>query len=334
MDQADPPEFAIVIPIFNDWVSVGALLTAIDNEPSLPDLTFHVILIDDGSVAADRPSFDPGSYRRIRQVEILNLVCNLGHQRAIAVGLVAAAELPHIAGVVVMDGDGEDRPEDIKILLQKAADRPGHIVCARRRKRSESRLFRISYWAYKGLFHALTGKVIDFGNICVIPRPVLNNVIHNPATWNHLAASILRSRIPVVGADTIRGSRFAGESKMNFVSLILHGMSAISVYAELVMVRIVLATLGIAGLTAIGMAIVASVRFFTSYAVPGWASTVFGSLTIILLQSLVFATVAAFMLLNARSTKPVIPALDAMQFVESRAFATVDHNGLAERPHQ
>jgi hypothetical protein len=322
MDQTPIQVFALVIPIFNDWASVQALLDAIDQVPLPTNLGFHVILVNDGSYAADQPSFGLGRYRLLCQIETVNLVCNLGHQRAIAVGLVAAAELPHIAGVIVMDGDGEDRPEDIRILLNELAQRPSHIVCARRRKRSESWMFRASYRIYKAVFQALTGKAIDFGNFCVIPRSMLNNVIHNPATWNHLAASILRSRVPVIGTDTTRGFRFAGESKMNYVSLILHGMSAISVYAEVVMVRMVLATLGVAGLTVLGMVAVAAVRLFTHYAVPGWASTVFGSLTVILLQSIVFATVAAFMLLNARSVKPVIPALDAMQFVESRDLAS------------
>ena len=332
MDQMSTQEFAIVIPVFNDWASAQALLELVDRVPSLADLSFHVILVNDGSYSLDQPSFNTDRYHLIRRIETLNLVCNLGHQRAIAVGLVAAAELASIAGVIVMDGDGEDRPEDIGALLQEAVRRPGHIVCARRRKRSESWIFRTSYRAYKAVFQAMTGKAIDFGNFCVIPRSVLNNVIHNPATWNHLAASILRSRIPVIGTDTIRGLRLAGESKMNYISLILHGMSAISVYAEVVMIRMVIATLGVAGLTVLGMIAVAAVRLFTRYAIPGWASTVFGSLAIILLQSIVFATVATFMLLNARSMKPVIPALDAKQFVESRDMASSSRRPLEATP--
>ena len=322
VNQPGLQQWALVIPVFDDWATVAALLAEIDQTASLVDTTFHAILVNDGSYAPDRHEFDPAGYRRIPCIETLNLVCNLGHQRAIAVGLVAAAALPHVAGVVVMDGDGEDRPKDIPVLLRAAAQPPGYIICARRRERSEPRLFRVSYWAYKVIFRVLTGNVIAFGNFCLIRRSALNNVIHNPATWNHLAASILQSRIPVIGADTIRGRRLAGETKMNFISLLLHGMSAISVYAELVMIRIVLATLGIAGLTVVGIAIVTSVRLFTSYAIPGWASTVFGSLAVILTQLLVFATIAAFTLLNARSTKPTIPALDAMQFVESHEVAS------------
>lgn len=321
MDQVLTTDLALVIPVFDDWASVAALLTAIDECPALGDTTFYVILVNDGGASADREQVETLRCRRIRQIEVFDLVCNLGHQRAIAVGLVGAEILGSVAGVIVMDGDGEDRPEDIPGLLRAARERPGHIVCARRSKRSEPWLFRLGYWGYKLAFRALTGVRIGFGNFCYIPASLLSAVVHSPSTWNHLAASILRSRIPVVNVDTVRGRRLAGEFKMNFTSLILHGMSAISVYADLALVRIVLATLAIACVTLVGMLIVVAERLLTNLAIPGWASNVFGSLTIILLESFVFATIAVFMLLNARSTKPIIPAVDAMQFVASGKIA-------------
>ncbi|HEY6430446.1 MAG TPA: glycosyltransferase [Acetobacteraceae bacterium] len=322
MDQTTSRELALVIPVFEDWASVVALLMAIDQCPTLEQTKFHVILVNDGGGAFDRRSVEGLGCSRFRHIEIFDLVCNLGHQRAIAVGLVGAESACNVAGVVVMDGDGEDQPEDIPKLLQASLERPGHIICARRSKRSEPMLFRFCYWAYKSAFWSLTGTRIGFGNFCYIPTPLLRAVVHSPSTWNHLAASILRSKIPVSNVDTIRGRRLVGESKMNFMSLILHGMSAISVYADVALVRMVLAMLAISGIALLGMLTVIAERFLTDLAIPGWASNVFGSLAIILLQSLVFATIAAFMLLNARSTKPVIPAIDAMQFVVSAKLAS------------
>jgi len=309
----------LVIPIFDDWPSAVALLRAIDRTRELGGTVFHVILVNDGSRTPEHWDFDLSHQGRIRRIDVLELVCNVGHQRAIAIGLVAAGRLPGMDGVVVMDGDGEDRPADISVLLNAAATHPGHIVCARRSERSEPRVFRAAYWAYKQAFQWMTGRHIDFGNFCFIPMPLLNSVIHNPSTWNHLAASILRSRIPVVGVNTVRGQRLAGQSKMNFTALILHGMSAISVYADLVMVRIVLAMLGFAALTVLAMIVVVVLRITTNIGIPGWASNMFGTLTAMLLESLVFATIAAFMLLNARSMKPVIPAFDAMQLVAAQS---------------
>lgn len=311
-------QLAIVIPVFEDWNSTFALLNAIDASASLNSLTFSVIIVNDGGAPFPQEEVRLNKWQRIRELQILNLVCNLGHQRAIAVGLVGAAGLSNIAGVIVMDGDGEDQPEDIPRLLLAAGKQLGHIICARRSKRSEPLMFRTFYLVYKLTFLTLTGTRIDFGNFCYIPAGALGRIIHSPSTWNHLAASILRSRCPVTGVDTTRGRRIAGESRMSFTSLILHGMSAISVYADLALVRIVIATFAISGVTLFGMLAVAAERFLTKLAIPGWASNVFGSLAIILLESLVFATIAVFMLLNARSNKPVIPALDAMQFVTDR----------------
>ena len=317
--RPDAPVLVLVIPIFNDWVSVMALLQAIDQRPELSDTSFHVILVNDGSPLPDRWHLGQVGRGCIGRVELLDLVANVGHQRAIAIGLVVAARVADVTGVVVMDGDGEDRPQDIAVLLHQAAARPGHIICARRSERSESRLFRTFYGVYKLAFRCLTGRTIDFGNFCFIPVRLLNAVNHNPATWNHLAASILRSRIPVAGVDAPRGRRLAGELKMNFTTLILHGMSAISVYADLVMVRIVLAMIWIAGLTVLAMVSVVVLRLTTSIGIPGWASNMLGSLAVMLLESLLFATIAVFMLLNARSTRPVIPAFDVLQMVAAHS---------------
>ena len=225
--------------------------------------------------------------------------------------------MPGLSGVLVMDSDGEDRPQDIPALLQAAADHPNHIICARRSKRSEPRMFRIFYSCYKLAFRILTGRHIDFGNFCFIPASALRSVVYNPATWNHLAASILRSRIPVLGVDTERGRRLAGQSSMNLAALLLHGMSAISVYADLVTVRIVIAMLGFAVIAICGIAVVVAIRLFTDLAIPGWASNVVISLLAMIMESMVFATIAALMLLSARSAKPVTPAFDALAYVDS-----------------
>jgi hypothetical protein len=317
MDQVATTRIALVIPVFNDWESVSELLLTLDRLPMLSEISFHVILVDDGSDQPRRLALDSQRLVRTKHIEVLNLVCNLGHQRAIAVGLTAAAKLPDLSGVLVMDGDGEDRPEDIPALLDAAAQHPRHIVCARRSRRSETQLFRAFYVGYKTAFRMLTGRWIDFGNFCFIPASAVKSVVYNPATWNHLAASILRSRIPVCGVDAKRGRRFAGQSQMNFTALMLHGMSAISVYADLVAVRIVVAMVAVAGLALAGITAVVAVRLFTDLTIPGWASNVVLSLMTMLMESVVFATIAAFMLLNARSAKPVIPALDALTYLGS-----------------
>ncbi len=318
LDKPFSRRIALVTPVYNDWVSLEQLLDAIDTVPGLDDVRFHVIVVDDASDKAPQGlALHPREWRRIEQIEVVNLVCNLGHQRAIAVGLVAATRAEGIDGAIVMDSDGEDRPEDLPRLLAAAQENPWRIICARRAKRSESMRFKACYAMYKLMFRVMTGAKIGFGNFCFIPRQALDRLVHNPMLWNYLAASIARSRIPLLTIDTIRGKRYAGQSSMNFISLVLHGLSAISVYADVALVRVLVGMCQLAGITIAGMGTVAMVRLFSNLAIPGWASSVMGSLGIVLLQSLILAAISAFMLLSARGAKPIIPAIDATQYIQS-----------------
>jgi hypothetical protein len=128
-----------------------------------------------------------------------------------------------------MDSDGEDRPADIPRLLEMASKRPGHIVCVWRMRRPGQVVFRCWYECYKVSFRLLTGAWINFGNFCLVPGEKLETLVRNSSIWNNLAATLTRSRIPLVGFPSNRGKRYAGKSKMNFVSLVLHGLSACTV---------------------------------------------------------------------------------------------------------
>jgi hypothetical protein len=136
--------------------------------------------------------------------------------------------------------------------------------------------------------------------------------------WNHLAASIVRSRIVFRRIETTRGRRYAGRTSMNFQSLLLHGLSAISVYSDVVLVRILIATMLMAVVALLGILGVIAIRLLTELAVPGWATNAAGLLLILFVQTVLIATVSACMLLSSRSGKPIIPATDALSYVLSQ----------------
>lgn len=173
--------------------------------------------------------------------KILRLALNLGHQRAIAVGLCAVADRTQFDAVLVMHSDGEDRPADIAALLEASRQHPDHVVLARRAKRSESPAFRFWYLIYKLIFHTLSGQVISFGNYSVVPMSAVQRLVHMPELWNNLAACILRSRLPCTTVPTARGVRYSGRSTMNLVSLVVHGLSVMSVYSDVIFVRALIA---------------------------------------------------------------------------------------------
>jgi polyisoprenyl-phosphate glycosyltransferase len=321
---------ALVTPVFEDWASLAALLADIANEFTGAGVAFHVYAVDDGSVgAADLSAIALPPDACIEGIEIVHLALNLGHQRAIAVGLCEVAERTDIDAVIVMDSDGEDRPVDIATLLAAHRQNPGHIVLAQRAKRSETRIFRAGYFLYKLLFRALTGRSITFGNYSLLPMPAVRRLVHMPELWTNLAASVIRSRLPYRTVPTTRGTRYHGRPGMNLAALIVHGLSAMSVHTDTIFVRLLLAASTVASVAAVGIAIIAMIRFATDLAIPGWATTAVGDLLIILLQVFVTVIAVSLMMLAGRSNRPIIPVADCRAFVAHRETCRLDRNDAA-----
>lgn len=312
---------AIVLPVFNDWDPLLVVLREVAYASGC--CRHHVILVDDGS-SAEPPAALAELVRTgcIASIELIRLAVNMGHQRAIAVGLSAAAERDDLTAVIVMDSDGEDRPCDIATLVAVSERYPGHVVLAKRARRQEDWRFRSGYLVYKILFRVLTGRTIDFGNFCLLPMAAVRRLVHMPELWNNLAAAVMRSRLRFQRVPIDRGHRISGRSHMNLPGLVLHGLSAMSVYADLIFARVLLAA-GLAGATAVaGLLAAVTVRCATAYAIPGWASIVFGDLVIILTQSFVMVIATTLALLGSRSQRSIVPLVDAGNFVAFRQDLT------------
>ena len=241
---------------------------------------------------------------------------NLGHQRAIAIGLSFIHRERICDAVLVMDADGQDLPEDVPRLIQKfreAGERK--VIFAERIRRSESLLFRLCYHCYRWLHLMLTGIAVRVGNFSIIPSARLATLVVVSETWNHYAASVLKARIPHDTLPTARGERLAGQSKLNFVALVIHGLSAISVFAETVGVRVTLAILGLLAVVVALLSTVVAIRFGTDLAIPGWATTAVGILLVIALQMLTMASGLTFTILFNRNNLSFLPIRDYQYFV-------------------
>jgi polyisoprenyl-phosphate glycosyltransferase len=312
-------DLVILIPVYDDWAAFARLVREIDRRAADLPARVRVRAIDDGSgEESSGLSVLVGELEHVDSVEVTRLVCNLGHQRAIAVGLVEVGASDDCDAVLVMDSDGEDRPEHVADLLAAHLERPEAIVVATRAKRSEGLIFKLFYVLYRFVFRLLTGRGISFGNFCLIPRRLLQRLVFMPEVWNSLASSVVRSKMPIVSVRTVRGTRYAGRSSMNFMSLLIHGLSMVSVYSDAVLVRMLLFS-GLLSLGAVGgLLVVVFVRLFTDLAIPGWASTIAGFMVVIFLQALVMSVVAVFLLLSNRSSSVIVPALDAQRYVRER----------------
>jgi polyisoprenyl-phosphate glycosyltransferase len=322
---------AFMIPVYNDWQSFQILIERIDRLVSSWNAEISIFVVDDCSIGELPDRSDFGGLSSIQHLELLSLSANLGHQRAIAVGLCELEFRENFDGVVVMDSDGEDRPEEIGGLIENFLQHKDAIVVAQRIKRSESLSFRLFYFVYKLAFRVLTGEVIDFGNFCIIPTTLLHRLTHMPEVWNHLAAAAIRSGLEISRVPTQRGPRYSGTSSMNLESLIVHGLSAISVFTDKLFARLLLLSFLISVLDACFACVVIFARFFTNLAVPGWATSAVGLSAAILLQNITLSAIAAFLVLATRSSFASMPANYARTYIHKR-LVIIDRCHKAHSP--
>ncbi len=312
----------IVTPVYNDWASFIRLTQDIDKALNPLEVEYSILAVNDDS------SVPPALEGVALKGELLHLTCNLGHQRAIAVGLAYLADKSEFDAVVVMDADGEDRPEDLPRLISAHQENPDSIVVARRDKRSEGGTFRLGYQIYRFMFRLFTGKALPFGNFSILPREVVRRLVFQESIWNHLPATLLKSRFDIVMLPTERGLRYAGESRMNLSSLTLLGLSAISVYSDIALLRTLMASLIMSIVPILGIIITTYIRMFTDQAIPGWASNVVGSMTIILIQCLVLSVFLLFIVLANRSQRGFVAARHYGDYVLKIDNLEVDAAGV------
>ncbi len=305
----------ILIPVFNDWTSAGKLLARLDDELAQTDLDARVLLIDDGSTELPRADFATISGQAIRAVDILHLNRNLGHQRAICIGLCHATTHIPCEKIVVMDADGEDDPRYIPQLLAKSDAEGGKVVFAERTKRSENFVFRVLYFLYCQLHRLLVGHRVRVGNFSVLPFERAQSLTVAPEAWNHYAAAVFATKIPYTTIPTARGKRIDGESKMNLVSLVMHGLSAIAAFSDRVGARLLILVSSLIVLVFFALLVVIGIRLGTNWAIPGWATYTAGLLLVVLVQLICLALVFCILTLANRTGSAFLPIRDYGYYV-------------------
>lgn len=317
--MTDPPSRGLVVvaPVFNDWQAAAILLEQLDAVAARNDWRWQVLLVDDGSTQEPPPDAAFPNLRAIRRVAILRLTRNLGHQRAIGIGLAYVEANVPCEAVLVMDSDGEDAPADVPRLLERFdLERGARVVFAERTKRSEGLVFTTFYHLYRWCHRLLTGVAVRVGNFSVVPRSALRRLVTASDLWNHYAATVFNTRIPFTTVPTRRATRYSGHSQMNFVSLVIHGLSAIAVFRDRVAVRLLIGAIGLFLVTLVALIATLVIRLASSLAIPGWATTVVGILTLVQLQVISSVVVFVFIVLGSRERLGFVPLRDHMLFVD------------------
>jgi hypothetical protein len=304
------------MPLRDDWVSATELIRRLDTAISSYPCALDVLIVDDGSLQACSSADFQSNFTAVRTIRRLRLRRTLGHQRAIAVGLAHIEQTTACDAVLVMDADGEDTPSGALELIRSFAREGGtKAIFAERSRRVESVAFRTFYRLYRLVHRILTGVSVRVGNFSILPAIELGTMVTMPELWNHYAAAVFRSRLPFTMVPIPRGYRIAGISTMNFVSLVTHGLSAISVFGDIVGVRLLVGSLVGSFLAAVGILVVAGIRLFTNQAIPGWATYTTGILAVISVQFITIATSFTFFILSSRTNLGFVPVRDYSLFV-------------------
>lgn len=300
-------ELIIVTPVYEDTEASSKLFLELANTF---DKKVYIIAVDDGSV---RQPLDISAIKSAGLNGIvIKLKRNVGHQRAIAIGLGYAAEnMSKTQKVVTMDSDGEDTPVSVKQLIEVLNDTEVDVVVAQRKSRVETLKFKTFYVVYKSIFSLLSGRKINFGNFMAFKYSAVERVASMGELGTHVAGTVLSSKLRIEYVPLDRGPRYAGQSKMNFVGLVLHGFKGLMIFAEDVLVRVGIASALVAGLALLGSAAAILLKI-SGYTTPGWFSVALGILLLVFLQT---GTMTLMMLLLTGVVKS-----NSMQPVDYKIF--------------
>jgi glycosyltransferase involved in cell wall biosynthesis len=228
-------KYIILIPIYNDRESLTKLIEDINSEIEGVNSETSIIVINDASSQQIIEEYQ--NIENINSFEIINMKENRGHTRCIASGLKYIYEKKEFDYVIPMDGDGEDRPEEIKNFIQLAEQSNNQSIIGERVKRSESSFFKLCYLFHKFLTLAFTGQSIKFGNFTCLSKSTIEKMLKEKATWNSFSGSLKKIEKDLLSIPSIRGTRYFGPSKMSFFNLLKHSLSIISVFRKTVLIR-------------------------------------------------------------------------------------------------
>ena len=228
----------ILIPVYNDWQSTSKLLEDINLNVKGLNQEFSIIIVNDAST--DEQSINSTNLENLSSIKIINMKENRGHARCIASGLKHIHEKEQYDYIIPMDGDGEDRPEEIKNFVENINFNPDKAIVGERVKRTEKLIFKICYKIHKALTFLSTGQSIKFGNYTCLPKSTVEKMINEKATWSSFSGALQKVEKDKVEVPSERGVRYFGPSKMSFLNLIKHSLSIISVFKINVLIRSIL----------------------------------------------------------------------------------------------
>jgi len=228
-------KYIILIPLYNDWESVSQLIKNIELEIPKENSDVSVIIVNDNST--EEMSMKDLNLSNLKSVQILDLLKNVGHCHAIATGIKYVHEKTDFDCIIPMDGDGEDKPEELKKFFELMETSSPEIITANRMKRSEGPLFQFCYQIHKILTYLMSGKIVKFGNYSCLSKQAAMKMLSNGSLWLSYSGSVVKNFPSISHINSIRGKRYFGPSKMNFSKLVVHSLNISATFREIIFIR-------------------------------------------------------------------------------------------------
>lgn len=298
-----------VIPVYNDWDSLKILSAQIKEISTMEKWReTELIIVNDGSTQELKTSPNPFSLKST----ILNLFSNQGNQKAITIGLYYINEqVPDYDYIIIMDADGEDKPSDsVNLINESKKNKMKKIVFVSRARRNEGFIYIFFYSIYKTLFKLLTGQKINLGHFSCIPKNLLKRVLSASGIWMHYVAALIKSKLPFTIIKCDKGKRILGETNQSNNMLLFHGLASMSVYMDIIVLRLLLISLIAMFLAATGIGTVFYFKIFTDFIPQGWATTTSMGLTIIFVIFFLVSFFSLLTLLN-KNLNPILSPKNA-----------------------
>jgi len=232
-------KYIILVPIYNDWKSAFTLIDNIDLQ--INDEIVDILIINDAST--ENFENNKKQFSKINSIKVINLIRNGGHRKAIATGLKYCQENLEYNYIIPMDGDGEDRPEELRNFFNLVQEIQPEVITATRVKRSEGFLFKLLYSIHKIVTHLITGKLIRFGNFTCLSKSAVSKLLSDGSVWLSYSGAVTKHFPRLSSIQSVRGKRYFGPSKMSIFGLILHSLRISTVFRENVFIRTVVAIL-------------------------------------------------------------------------------------------
>ena len=225
----------ILIPVFNDWDSLEKLLGEIDETvKDIKNIFIECLIVNDASTIISPQFIKP---KNIKKINILDMRENRGHARCNAFGIRYVNENEDFDNLILMDSDGEDRPIELKLLIEKIIEYPNISVVAKRIKRSEGPFFRFLYSLHKIITFVFTGQKINFGNYSCLTKSDVSKLFNKASLWSSYSGTFKKNINDFNEINSTRGKRYFGPSKMSLYNLIIHSFSIIAVFKLQVLIR-------------------------------------------------------------------------------------------------